>query len=140
AARAARPSGSQDAAAEPDVHARHSTHEADMSWLSDSLDALVYAVSPERGNRRAAARVRHEYASKLRDKLDRKLSTGGFASAEQSQDAHSWMTSRLSPTSALEEGRQVMLERADSAYKNYEIGTNHVEGRVIRVVGCGTQI
>lgn len=33
-----------------------------------------------------------------------------------------------------------MLERADSAVKNYELGTNHVEGRVIRVVGCGTQI
>lgn len=111
-----------------------------MKWLEKFSDSVVSAVNPEAGNRRAAARVRRDYAEKLREKLDRKLSSGGFASAEQSQDAHSWLKSRLSPNSAMEEAREEMLERADSAYKNYELGANHVEGRVVRVVGCGTQI
>lgn len=33
-----------------------------------------------------------------------------------------------------------MIERADSAVKNYEIAANHVEGRVIRVAGCGMTV
>ena len=33
-----------------------------------------------------------------------------------------------------------MCDRADSAYKNYELATNHVEGRVIRVAGSGMTV
>lgn len=33
-----------------------------------------------------------------------------------------------------------MIERADSARKNYELGTAHIEGRRVRVVGCGFTI
>src|SRR3990172_9564689 len=47
------------------------------------------------------------------------------------------MPSGLSPDSSLELDREEMILRADSARKNYELGTAHVEGRRIRVVGCG---
>lgn len=114
-----------------------------MGWFSRAIDGTVAAFSPERANRRAAARLRAEYAGNLRDQWKRRAqlsANGGFASAESSRDAHSWLTSKLSPNSAMEESREEMLERADSAYKNYELGANHVEGRVIRVAGCGTQL
>lgn len=114
-----------------------------MGWFSRAIDATVEAFAPERANRRTAARLRAEYAASLRDKIKRRselASNGGFQSAESSRDAHSWLTSKISPNSALEESRDEILDRADSVYKNYELGANHVEGRVIRVVGCGTQL
>jgi lambda family phage portal protein len=112
------------------------------NFLETSVDYVVNAISPRMGNQRRAARLQREFAEEqwAKAKGRRSLSSGGFQSAEQSRDAHSWMTSRLSPQSALEADRETMLERADSAYKNFELGANHVEGRVIRVVGCGTQI
>ncbi|CAE7465003.1 gene 4 [Symbiodinium pilosum] len=67
-------------------------------------------------------------------------SSGGFASAEHTRDSVSWLTSRLSPESALEEARSEQLQRADAAYKNHELGANHVEGRAIRVSGTGTSL
>lgn len=116
-----------------------------MSRLQKFIDDCVYAYSPERGEKRAKARYRKEFTDKVAEvarlKLDRKrreyASGGGFQSAENSTDAHSWMTSDLSPDSDLEQDRPTMIKRADSAYKNYELATAHVEGRVIRVVGCG---
>src|SRR3990172_11471317 len=50
------------------------------------------------------------------------------------------MPSGLSPDSSLELDREEMILRADSARKNYELGTAHVELRRIRVVGCGFTI
>lgn len=117
--------------------------------IQRTTDRLVRAVSPERGNRRAAARVRYEHAERMRERMERisrrraeerEYGAGGFHSAENTRDAHSWLKSRLSPQSAIESDREEMLERADSAYKNYELGTNHVEGRVVRVVGAGATI
>jgi lambda family phage portal protein len=119
-----------------------------MSRLTNLIDRAVYAVSPERGLRRLNARRRAEFSDKAAEitrlRLERKrreyASGGGFQSAEQSTDAASWLKSKLSPDSSLEEDRQEMIERADSAYKNYELATSHVEGRVIRVAGCGFTI
>lgn len=116
-----------------------------MGRISNLLDRTISTLSPERGIRRMNARRRSEFADKtaeiVRLKLERKhrefASGGGFQSAEKSSDAGSWLTSKLSPDSSLEEDRPDMIERADSAYKNYELATSHVEGRVIRVVGCG---
>lgn len=116
-----------------------------MNRLQRFIDDCVYAVSPERGEKRTKARYRKEFTDKIADvarlKLDRKrreyASGGGFQSAENSEDAASWMVSELSPDSDLETDRPTMIKRADSAYKNYELATAHVEGRVIRVVGCG---
>lgn len=118
-----------------------------MGWFSNRCDSLVDAVSPERGNRRRQARLRREYAEKVRDayehaykKRQDELSSGGFASAEQSRDAASWLTSKLSADSALESDRPTMIERADSALKNYEMAVAHREGRVTRVAGAGMTI
>ena len=104
---------------------------------------MVNAVSPRRGNQRMAARVQREHFERVRAERENRprrdrseFSAGGFQSAEHSRDSRSWMTSQLSPDSALEFDRQTMIERADSAVKNYELATNHVEGRVIRVAGC----
>lgn len=110
------------------------------NWLEKVCDSFVDAVSPKRGNLRRAARLQRVVAEKQWERASRGLSNGGYASAEQSRDAYSWKVSGLSPQSAIEADRPEMLSRADSAVKNYELGTNHVEGRVIRVVGCGTQI
>lgn len=118
-----------------------------MGWFSKTCDKLVDAYDPERGNRRALARYRREVAERMKDDLERaqkrrrdELSSGGFASAENGRDTHSWLTSKLSADSALEEDRPKMIERADSALKNYEMAVAHQEGRVIRVAGCGMSI
>lgn len=119
-----------------------------MGWFANICDATVNAVSPERGNRRKAARLRREYCDMVEDKTrermarsaERHLSSGGFQSAEDSRDAASWLTSRLSIDSALEQDRQEMIERVDSAVKNFEISANHVEGRAIRVAGSGMTV
>ena len=112
------------------------------------LDRFVNYMDPVRGQARIAERNRQEFSEKraevTRQALDRKkreyASGGGFQSAENSRDAASWLTSKLSPLSALEQDRPTMIERADSVYKNYELGTAHVENRVVRVVGCGFTI
>jgi len=117
--------------------------------LGAFVDSCVYTVDPKKGNARFVARKRREFAEKSIERFG-KLSadrdgggrggTGGFHSAEKSPDAHNWLTSRLSPDSALEYDRDEMILRADSARKNFELGTAHVEGRRIRVVGCGFTI
>lgn len=108
-----------------------------IEWLGKSLDSLIYQISPERGNLRTLARLRRERADVMRE---RALASGGYASAENSKDGHSWLKSRLSPDSALESDRPEMILRADSAVKNYELGTAHVEGRVNRVASCGMTV
>lgn len=116
-----------------------------MSRFTSLIDGFVNAVDPIRGQRRISARRRQEFtntaAEITRLRLDKKrrefAAGGGFQSAENSTDAHSWLTSDLSPDSELEIDRPTMIKRADSAYKNYELATAHVEGRVVRVVGCG---
>ena len=113
-----------------------------MGRLANFFDGVVNAISPVSGNRRLAARLRQDGVRKMLTSGDRKTryGSGGFASAEHSRDAASWLTSKISPDSALEEARETQLERADSAYKNHEYGTSHVEGRAIRVSGTGTSL
>ena len=111
-----------------------------MSWLSKTIDSVVEAVSPRSGLHRKASRARLEYAERFAAKHRQDLSAGGYASAEKSRDGHSWLTSNLSPQSAIESDRPEMLKRADAAYKNHELATGHVEGRTVRVVGCGTSL
>lgn len=109
------------------------------------LDRVINYVDPVRGRARLTERRREEFSAKVAEvanlKLERKrreyASGGGFQSAENSHDAHNWITSKLSPDSALEQDRQTMIERADGAYKNFELAAAHVENRVVRVVGCG---
>lgn len=120
--------------------------------LGTFVDNCIYAVNPQLGNARWAARQRREIAEQVverrnkrfllsADRDDRDIRTGGgFQSASRSADQANWMTSRLSPDSSLELDREEMILRADSARKNYELGTAHVEGRRIRVVGCGFTI
>lgn len=116
-----------------------------MGRIANMLDRAVYTLSPARGMARIAARRKAEFADKAAEVVRLRLesrrrhfaSGGGFQSAEKSNDAASWLTSKLSPDSALEQDRPDMIERADSAYKNYELAASHVEGRVVRVVGCG---
>lgn len=116
------------------------------------LDRCVFTVNPRLGNARWAARQRREIAEQVverrlrrsalsADRDDRDIrGGGGFQSASRSADQANWLTSRLSPDSSLEQDRDEMILRADSARKNYELGTAHVEGRRIRVVGCGFTI
>ncbi len=116
-----------------------------MSRVTNFIDRFVSAVDPVRGRQRFIERRRQEFSEKAaeitRQRLENKrrefAAGGGFQSAENSNDAASWLTSKLSPDSALEQDRPAMIERADSAVKNFELATSHVEGRVIRVVGCG---
>lgn len=120
-----------------------------MGFFSQVFDGLVDAVAPIHGNRRRAARFQREQAEKMaatieerraRAKRQEELSAGGYKSADNSRSAHSWMTSNLSPDSQLEADRQTMIDRADSAIKNYELAANHVEGRVVRVAGGGMTV
>jgi hypothetical protein len=118
-----------------------------MGRLSKIVDNVVFAISPERGLARRQARHRLALSEKRHDvaitRLERRrqqFASGGFSSAEASRDADSWLKSRLSPMSALEMDREEMCLRADSAYKNFELGTAHVEGRVVRVAGCGMTV
>lgn len=116
-----------------------------MSRFTRIIDSFVNTISPERGERRMQSRRRQEFSAKaaevVRLRLEKKrreyAAGGGFQSSEKSDDAASWLVSNLSPDSALEADRPTMIERADGAYKNFELATSHVEGRVVRVVGCG---
>ncbi|MCZ6655565.1 MAG: phage portal protein [Planctomycetota bacterium] len=108
--------------------------------LGNGIDSLVGIFSPGRQNRRIGARRRREVAEAYHLRRMRQLSDGGFESARNTRDAHSWLTKRLSPDSALEEAREEMLERADSVYKNYTFGRGYVESRVGMIAGCGTKI
>ncbi len=116
-----------------------------MSWFAKKLDSFVGFVSPAAGMKRLETRFRLERAQKAVEDYHGYMSkssggSGGFKSASRGRDAHDWLTSGLSPQSAIEESRQEQLSRADSAYKNHELATNFVEGRVTRVVGCGTAL
>lgn len=120
-----------------------------MGWAANIIDGAVAAISPKKAVERHAARRAYARVQRIAAEIDGRreyrrregyATNGGFQSAETSADARSWLTSRLSPDSSLEEGREEMCRRADSAYKNYELATNHVEGRVVRVVGHGMTI
>lgn len=122
-----------------------------FSLLESASDRLVRAISPEAGNRRAAARVRYRMGERMRERMERIQARrdeeriygsghGGFQSAEQRRHDESWLKSNRSPQTNLEEAREEMLERADSAYKNYELGTAFVEGRAVRIVGTGATL
>lgn len=115
------------------------------SRLASFCDWFIDSVSPIRGNKRKAARLlraRFEAnAERIRNRpIDQFSGAGGFQSAESSRDAANWLKSRLSPNSALEEDRQEMHERVDSAFKNYELATSFGEGRVTRVAGRGMTV
>jgi lambda family phage portal protein len=108
------------------------------------IDGMFAAFSPRAAIRRNYDRRQLAKIEAMGAELDRRrrdsLSGGGYQSAENGRDAHSWLTSRLSPDSSLEADREEMCRRADSAYKNYELATNHVEGRVVRVAGSGMTV
>lgn len=114
-------------------------------YLARFSDWFVDSISPQRGNRRKAERLRRarferDIENARRQPRDQFSGAGGHQSAEPSRDAASWLKSNLSPDSALEEDREEMCERVDSAVKNYELATNHVEGRITRVVGWGMTV
>lgn len=104
------------------------------------VDRVANWCNPAWGNRRLRARLKQDVVMSALERADRRGYNGGFESAETSRVQASWLTSQLSPDSALEESRETQLERADSAYKNHELGTSHVEGRANRVSGLGTSI
>lgn len=87
-----------------------------------------------------AGKLEEKTRDRMAKNAERSLSGGGHQSAENSRDAASWLTSQLSPDSALEYDRQTMIERVDSACKNFELAANHVEGRAVRVAGSGMTI
>jgi lambda family phage portal protein len=121
-----------------------------MSKFATICDWFVDSVSPQRGNRRKAARMmRARFEKNLEEMRSRprrhsteieQFAGGGFRSAEPTRDAASWLKSNLSPDSALELDRDEQNERVDSGVKNYELAVNHVEGRVVRVAGWGMTV
>jgi len=119
-----------------------------MSRVANFLDSIAFTVSPKWGNSRLSARRHRQIVDSAWERYERESrargfsigGSGGFHSAERTRDQENWLTSKLSPASALEHDRPDMIERADSAYKNYELGTSFVEGRVTRVAGCGMSI
>ena len=119
--------------------------------LGTLTDAMVYAISPRAGNDRAAQRRAREIKDQFHRRKLLRLSAdaedrdslgggGGFASAENSRNAHSWLISKLSPQAALELDLETMRDRANSAYKNYPLFAGHIERRVQRVAGVGIML
>lgn len=115
--------------------------------ISKTLDEAVYSIAPSWGIKRIATRRRRDLAELLYASTAEKLSSsdgssggGGYGSARHTRDSHDWLISRLSPNSDLEYDRPTMVERADSTYKNHELGRGFVEGKVRRVVGTGMTI
>lgn len=117
-----------------------------LGAVSRVTDEVVMAVSPRAGNQRLGDRRAKEvkehfhYRKMARlsaDDHDRIWSGSGFNSAQTGRDAHTWLTSRLSPDAALELSIDIQRERSNSAYKNYPLFAGHVERRVMRVAGTG---
>jgi len=120
--------------------------------ISNSLEATIGIISPARALHRQHLIKLSEYLDKRHENRMSRLESGeslssvhasgsgGFNSARNTPDAHSWLTSRLSIDAALEYDLEEMRFRSDSAYKNYELARAHVERRTQRVVGCGIGI
>lgn len=112
-----------------------------------TVDSTLSVVAPVHALRRQQVRntlayldKRHEIKMARLEAGEESLSSGGFISGSKTRDAHSWLTSRLSPDAALEYDLEEMRARSDSAYKNYELARAHVERRTQRVVGCGITV
>lgn len=113
-------------------------------------DSVISVFSPVAANNRRKARMEMEFRQRRHDLRMARLSAddddwrgwggGGFGSVERSRDAHTWLTSRLSPDAALELDLEEMRARSNSAYKNYELFAGHVERRVNRVAGTGIML
>lgn len=112
---------------QPRVAAPRKTWTARLGQLAD---ALVYALSPERGARRMATRMRMDLA---RDRADRVAYEG--AESTQLRDGK-WLGSRLSADSDLELDLETLRQRSRELYRNDSTG-GAIESRVTHVVGCG---
>lgn len=126
------------------------------SWaerLGRVVDAAVFAISPDAGNRRINARNAREVADRFHnrrvrrlsamdddDESDRGMGGGGFRSAAHERNDGTWLTSGLSPDAALDLDLPKMRMRSNAAYKNYEIIASHVERKVRRVAGAGIMV
>lgn len=114
-----------------------------MNLFEQAIELLSPGRAAERQEARGKLqrlREREQRDSIRHDRWVRRFAGGGFESAEPTRDAHSWFTSKISIQSALEVDREEMLERSNSTYKNFELGTALVEGRTDRVVGQGTSL
>jgi lambda family phage portal protein len=114
--------------------------------LSRISDELFMAVAPgvglKRSGDRRAAEVKDYFHQRKMARLSASDGDGlwgghGFNSAQTGRDAHTWLTSKLSPDAALELSLDLQRERSNSAYKNYPLFAGHIERRVMRVAGTG---
>ena len=105
------------------------TH-AGLQGFGSALDEIVYTVSPRAGTRRKAYRKKWEMASRLAAKYWESSDSDRFR-------GENWLTSKLSPDSAMEDELEEQAARAKDMYRNDGYAASFVDGRVNNIVGRG---
>lgn len=109
--------------------------------FADKIDAAIFAVAPQWGSRRIAARRSFAAAERIRDRVERrleaKLAHWEGADEDDRLRAKRWMRSGLSTDAALEEELESLRERSGELYRSDPIAQSFIEGRVSNIVGRG---
>lgn len=101
--------------------------------LGQRIDGAILALFPGWGAARIATRARATLAQAQIARLSRQWEG---ANSDRSR-AGKWMSSRLSPDSAMEEDAKTLRERSEELYRNEPYTHGYVEGRVSNEIGCG---
>ena len=108
-----------------------------LARLGETLDGVMFALSPERGGRRIAARHMFERLHLRARREDPQNSGGGFKGADNDRlYAHRWLMGRLSADSRLELDHEDLRLRSREIYVGHSAG-GAVDSRTNNVVGCG---
>lgn len=107
-----------------------------MGKLGQLLDRAIYEVAPRLGSRRLAARARWQFAQKVNDRLEQRFSHWEAADNDRTR-AGRFMSSRLSPDSALEQEQDTIRDRARELYRSDPIAASFIDGRVNNIIGRG---
>jgi lambda family phage portal protein len=109
--------------------------------FAETIDRAIFAVAPQWGARRIAARRNFAVAARFRDRAERILEER-FAHWEGADDddrtrANRFMRSGLSTDAALDEELETLRERSGELYRSDPFAHSFIEGRVSNIVGRG---
>ena len=97
------------------------------------IDRLAWKISPQWGLKRQAARNLQHFQERQHEVSMRHLE----AADDNRLRGDTWLSSRLSPDSALEQDLQTTREHAQELYDNFSYINGAIEHRTDNVVGCG---
>jgi lambda family phage portal protein len=101
--------------------------------LGERIDAAIYALFPRWGTRRKMARAAWEASRRITERYQRAWE----AADDDRFRGHKWLTSRLSPDSALAEDLDQLRSRSYDLVRNDAYAAGAIDSLVCNVVGDG---